>query len=212
MTTPFDSIAPRYGALWSNTGNGWKQRSEVWNATNGLFRQGDLILDLGCGTGDDALHFGAGGIRVEGIDSSREMVEIARLRGVNARRLAIEGLRDLERSFDGAISNFGALNCVPQLGPVADQLGRLIRPGGSLALCLLSRFYWRETLSAIVALDFRKAARRWSGRSRWRGIDIYYPSSRHIRAVFDAWFEYERRVSIGHGDHTLYIFRRRKLC
>ena len=60
--------------------------------------------------------------------------------------------------------------------------------------------------------DWRHAAKRWLGHTHWRGIDVYYPASRQIRAAFAPWFEFERRVAIGRGDHQLYIFRRRVGC
>jgi ubiquinone/menaquinone biosynthesis C-methylase UbiE len=198
--------------MWTKAENGWRQRSEVWREIDGLFRRGDLILDLGCGTGDDAVHLAASGVRVIGIDSSRPMIEIARKRGVMAHHVAIEQLSILSAPVDGAISNFGALNCVADLAPVARELCRLIRPGRPLVLCLLSRFWLRETTSFLGGLDFRKAFRRWPGRARWRGLEIFYPSSRHIRTTFHPWFRLKRSVSIGGGDHRLYVFERRMPC
>ncbi len=76
----------------------------------------------------------------------------------------------------------------------------MIQPGGPLAICVMGRFCWT---------DWRHAAQRWIGHTKWRGMDVYYPTSRHIRAVFAPAFTFERRVAIGRGDHQLYIFRRR---
>lgn len=200
--TPFETIAPAYDALWSEAPRGRAQRAEVWREIDGLFCAGDRILDLGCGTGDDALHLAERGAEVVGIDSSVRMVEIARGRGVDARVMEIDKLK-LVLPFSGAISNFGALNCVPDLRPIAENLARWIKPAGPLAICLMGRF---------SLADLRHAAARLRGRTRWRGIDVYYPTSRTIRSRFAPWFDFERRVSIGGGDHQLYIFRRRPEC
>ena len=201
--TPFDALAPAYGALWSETPRGRGQRASVWREIDGLFRAGDQILDLGCGTGDDALHLAGRGVQVYGIDAAEKMVETARARGVRAQRLAIEDLDRLGGPFEGALSDFGALNCVADLRPVAVQLARLLPPGGPAAICLMTRFCFS---------DWRHAARRWSGKTHWRGIDVYYPTARRIQAAFDPYFGLERRVRIGRGDHRLYIFRRRDSC
>jgi SAM-dependent methyltransferase len=204
MTTPpFDALAPRYNALWTDSPRGRDQRTAVWREIDGLFHAGDRILDLGCGTGDDALHLADLGIQVAGIDAAAGMVEIARSRGVDASVLAIEDLYRFEGSFSGAISNFGTLNCIADLHPVAAQLARFVQPSGPVAICLMGRF---------CLTDWRHAVKRWLGHTQWRGIDVYYPTSRQIRAAFDPWFAFERRVAIGHGDHQLYVFRRRVEC
>src|SRR5262245_30980733 len=87
MTTAgaaFDRLASRYEELWSSSPNGRVQREAVWRRIDGLFRTGDNILDLGCGIGDDAVHFMSRGVNVVGIDASEEMVRIATERGVEA--------------------------------------------------------------------------------------------------------------------------------
>jgi SAM-dependent methyltransferase len=199
MTTPFDFVAADYRRLWSDAPLGRSQRSQVWRHIDPLFQPGDRILDLGCGTGDDALHFRGRGVRVYGVDASEKMVEAAQARGVDARRLALEDLSRLEGTYSGAISNFGALNCVADLRPIAAQLRRLIEPNGPVAICIMGRF---------APADWRHAAQRWRGRANWRGLEVYYRSSRQTRAVFsDFWFR--KRVSIGWGDHQLYVFQRR---
>ena len=55
----------------------------------------------------------------------------------------------------------------------------------------------------------RHAVSRWSGHTNWRGLDIYYRSSREMRAAFASGFAFRKRASIGWGDHQLYVFRRR---
>ncbi len=140
MTAPFDVIAPDYADLWTSTPEGASQRAAVWREIDVLFRANDWILDLGCGPGDDAVHLGRRGVHVVGIDSSEAMVEIANARGVVASRLAIENLHQLHGCFDGAISDFGALNCVSDLRAAARELARLLRPAAPLALCLMGRF------------------------------------------------------------------------
>jgi ubiquinone/menaquinone biosynthesis C-methylase UbiE len=213
MTSPFQEIAPKYAALWSDTPGGRAQRERVWREIDALFHPGDQVLDLGCGTGDDAVHLASRGVNVLGIDSAPAMIQIARTRGVQARLMAMEQLTSLgsefDGQFDGAMSNFGALNCVSDLHELGEELARLVRSEGKLALCVMSRFCWRNV---FLSKDWPRAFQRWSGHARWRGIDVYYRSARTIARTIEPHFEFEGRVSIGRGDHSLLLFRRRPPC
>ncbi len=211
MSSPFDVLAASYETTWSGTPEGRGQREEIWRVTDNLFPRGSRILDLGCGTGDDALHLLARGVEVYGIDSSEKMVEAACARQVDAHWRWMEDLVSVEGHFSGALSNFGALNCVQDLKTVAQQLARLVCVGGTVALCVMGRFSWRETARFFVQGKLRKATRRWSGRAEWRGTAIRYWSSSEVRTAFETHFEFEQRVAVGRGDHQLYLFRRRPL-
>ena len=70
----FDRVAPRYDELWTNTDVGRLQREAVWRHIDPLFRAGSRIVDLGCGTGADAVHLSGAGVHVSAFDASREMV------------------------------------------------------------------------------------------------------------------------------------------
>jgi ubiquinone/menaquinone biosynthesis C-methylase UbiE len=211
MSSPFDVLASSYETTWSATPEGRGQREEVWRVIDRLFPSGSRILDLGCGTGDDALHLHGRGVEVYGIDSSQKMVELARWRRVDANWRWMEDLGAVQGHYSGALSNFGALNCVQQLEPVANQLARLIGAGGYLALCVMGRFSLRETMRFLLQGKLRKATRRWWGRAEWRGTVIRYWSSYEVRRTFEVHFEFEQRVAVGRGDHQLYVFRRRPL-
>jgi ubiquinone/menaquinone biosynthesis C-methylase UbiE len=199
MTTPFDQLAAQYDVSWTNSTNGRSQRNIVWSEIDNLFQPGQRVLDVGCGTGEDALHFAANGVHVDAIDASTEMVRIARERGVPARRLSIEDLSDLEGPYDGALSNFGVLNCVDNLPACAAELARLIRAGGKLAVCVMPRLCWSEIL--------RFELRRVRPHVVWRGMPIRYPSAAEVFRAFSQ-FRLIRRRSIAMGDHRLYVFER----
>src|SRR3954471_3886707 len=110
-TVLFDRLAARYDQLWTNTPIGRAQRNQVWREIDPLFRPGQLILDIGCGTGEDAAHFAARGITVGATDASAGMIAQARDRGgFRAEICPAEQLHSIDGVFDGAISNFGSLN------------------------------------------------------------------------------------------------------
>jgi ubiquinone/menaquinone biosynthesis C-methylase UbiE len=182
----FDRLAGQYDTLWTGSANGRWQRQAVWRRIDFLFRPGQSVLDLGCGTGHDALHLAQSGVEVQAIDASPAMVRIARERGVHARCQTIEDLDGITGFVDGAISNFGALNCVPNLESVACALGRLVRPGGHVAVCLMGPFCAWETCHYLKRAQFRKAFRRWRrGESMASiGVRVSYPSVHQLLRTF----------------------------
>ncbi|MFZ0589266.1 MAG: class I SAM-dependent methyltransferase [Bryobacteraceae bacterium] len=195
---PFDKIARQYDALWSDTPIGRAQRSAVWSRIDPLFNKGDFVLDAGCGTGIDALHLKSRGVSVYGIDSSPEMVEVARSRGVDAHCCPIERLEYFDLRLDGVLSNFGALNCVELLGPVASSLARMVRPGGHLALCFLGDVCLWEICFHLSYAKPGKAFRRLRGRADSSiGTDVFYPSRAEIVSAFDGPFRLVNFYGIG---------------
>jgi SAM-dependent methyltransferase len=106
-------------------------------------------------------------------DGSPSMVRIAReklrsQRGPQPRVVAAEGvgaLADEHRMagippFDGAFSNFAALNCVDTLDGFAAGLARLLRPGAPALLVLFGTLCPGELVVQIVLGDVRAALRR----------------------------------------------------
>jgi SAM-dependent methyltransferase len=204
MSSPFDTLAPAYHELWTDTPEGRSQRQRVWDVIEPLFLPGSRVLDLGCGIGDDALHLRQRGVTVDAIDASEQMVAIARSRGVAARLGSIESLT----ASTGFLSNFGALNCLTSLGPLASALASVLPPNAPAVLCVMGRFSLRETIHYLLRFDLARAARRWRGHAIWRDIPIRYWSAREIRRAFHPHFRLERRIPIGGGDHQLYILRK----
>lgn len=197
--TAFDGLASKYDNLWNRTAIGISQRHAVWSRVDPLFHPGDLILDLGCGTGEDAIHYQARGVHVYAIDASAAMVKIARERGVNADQCSIEAIANLKAKFNGVLSNFGALNCVDDLRSAGSQLGRLVLRGGFAAICVMASFCLWETSHFLIHGRVLEAFRRFR-RSTVRtslGLDISYPSAAHVRQAFSDQFAFIGSYGVG---------------
>jgi ubiquinone/menaquinone biosynthesis C-methylase UbiE len=194
----FDQLAARYDEAWTNTPAGRAQRDQVWHTVDGLFHDGERILDIGCGTGEDAAHFAARGAEVYATDASRAMIDVARKRGgFQTEVCSAQEIAQIGGVFDGAISNFGALNCVEDLTQVAEALSTLVRPGGRVAICLLGRFCGWESLYYGARLQWRTAVRRWTGQGVAHGMPVWYPTVGEVRKAFACGFDLENWTGIG---------------
>jgi ubiquinone/menaquinone biosynthesis C-methylase UbiE len=198
ILTGFNSVAESYDAVWTSSAVGIAQRRAVWRRIDPLFLRDQRVLDLGCGTGVDAHHLQLNGVEVYGIDSSEAMVERAQNRGVNAYHSSIEDLQRFDQMFDGAISNFGALNCVRSLDETALDLARCVHSDAYVALCLMGRICVWEVLHFLARGEFRKAFRRFNKTATSSiGIAVSYPSKTIINAAFNPYFRLIEVVGIG---------------
>jgi ubiquinone/menaquinone biosynthesis C-methylase UbiE len=160
----YDTIARHYDAQVA--GDQW-MRTVLHAHYARLFRAGDRVLDVGCGTGIDAIALASRGVRVIGIDASagmlaqlRAKVEAAGLQHlVETCELRIEDLSCLQPAapVDGLISAFASLNTLPELTMFAQQAVRLVRPHGRMVLHLLNRFSSWEWLGAVSRLRLGQA-------------------------------------------------------
>ena len=201
----FDAIAQDYDRIFTHSVLGRAQRSLVYEALRGHFHKGQRILDLNCGTGEDAINLASQGISVLACDVSERMIEVARSKAEIARQArsaidfavcANENL-DLLRSeapFDGVLSNFGGLNCTGDLGGVARSLSHLVRPGGKVFLCVLGRFCAWEIFWYSVCAQWRRAFRRMraggtEARIGYEVLRVHYPTVREYRDAFAPSFK-----------------------
>lgn len=161
----FDTHAARYADAWERDPSAARQRARVHVlADEVLARPGARVLDLGCGTGVDAAWLARRGCQVVAVDGSPGMLEVAAATcaglDVALRRVDLAAPDTLpDGPFDGALSDFGALNCVP-LAPVGEALATRLRPGGVFLLVLLGHRAPAETLSLLLAGHPGEAWRR----------------------------------------------------
>ncbi len=203
----FDALAARYDQLWTHTAAGRTQRRAVWKVLETLFRPGDRVLDLGCGTGEDALRLARRGLYVHAVDAAPHMIRLVRERAAAERLtldttvLAAEELKRLpgEASFDGALADFGVLNCVEDLRALAMNLAGLIRPGGKLVVVPMGRFCLWEALWYLARRDFQRAFRRLKRGPvpTSLGFPVYYRSVAETARIHEPWFRLERWSGVG---------------
>jgi ubiquinone/menaquinone biosynthesis C-methylase UbiE len=124
MAVPFDHIASSYDSLFSQTAIGQLQRKRVWNYVETVIPElkGFEMLELNCGTGEDALLFGERGFNIVATDISEEMLKVTQKKAqqfsmqhrISSQYLDLESFNEtlFDKKFDLVFSNFGGLNFI----------------------------------------------------------------------------------------------------
>ena len=198
----FDGLAERYDDMFTHSLIGRAQRDAVWSVARRTFQRGNHILELNCGTGEDAFFLTRLGASVFACDASEKMIAVAN------RRLLLEAPRSsvcfevlpteqigaaaLFGPFDGIFSNFSGLNCVGDIAEVARELARLVLPGSRALLCFSTRRCVWETLWFLRHGELGKAIRRWKGHANATlgrlAVEVHYPTVRRLRHLFSPYF------------------------
>ena len=116
----------------------------LWESGGALVRRlaigpGDVVLDVGCGTGNLAIQAAEAGAAVTGLDIAPEMLAAARsageAAGVEVRWIEgdAEDLPSVPGSVDVVMSSFGCM-FAPRHAVAARELARVLRPGGRMGL------------------------------------------------------------------------------
>jgi ubiquinone/menaquinone biosynthesis C-methylase UbiE len=124
-----------------------------------LLRQSDVVLDLGCASGEMCFDLAAKVSRVQGIDTSSGMIELAKQK-LRARDIENADFSqsdafdaDLENGSFSAITAFNVFHLVEDLPGVLDRLHCLLTPGGLLVSqtpCLRERNWIVRTLVGLA--------------------------------------------------------------
>ena len=91
-------------------------------------QENEIILDLGCGTGELSIAIEELGSEVLGIDSSPEMVTAARANGINAILMDAREM-NFDNEFNGIISN-AAIHWMSDIDKVLDGCYMALKVGG----------------------------------------------------------------------------------
>jgi SAM-dependent methyltransferase len=210
----FDAIAPTFDLRFGTWRSVAAQRRAVRGALLRALPPGGHILEIGGGTGEDAVFLAKRGFNVLLTDPSPAMVGLARAKleplGAQAELAAGEELEDVASSYlgaggallDGAFSNFAPLNCVVDLKPVARGLARLLKPSAPAVLVLFGTFCPGEILTEMLRgrphLALRRCkVRETPARVSKREFKIVYHRRAALVRAFAPWFVLEKRLGIG---------------
>jgi len=210
----FDRLAPTYDTDFTGTRLGRELRRRVWERLARLFPPGAKVLELACGTGEDARFLAARGVHVVATDQSEPMLTLARRK--------TEGLPVTVAPFDlagppppdvlayapyaGLFSNFGGLNTLSPaaLAGLAARLAPLLAPGAPVLLVIMGRWCAWEIAWGLARLQPRRAFRRLSpsgvpasSNEQPSPLRIHYPSTAALRRAFSPAFRLTRASPLG---------------
>ena len=115
--------------------------SKYWHGPEMLFglmyeyiQQGQLLLDIGIGTGLSSKPFYVAGLKIYGIDGSTEMLKMCSKKNITEELRQIDIANDrikLNHKFDVVIS-YGIFHMIGNLSNVIQDITQLLKPGGIL--------------------------------------------------------------------------------
>ena len=180
----YDLISETYDHVEAANWVGRRLREHMQAALFRTFRPGQRVLEIGSGTGIEALALAQRGVDVVATDLSEDMVLLLRrkadsldLRNLASRRLAAHEIGSLaaefgDASFDGAYSHGGVLNMDPRIEEVSAGLTRLLRPGARFLSTVVNQTSLFEAVFYPLVGKPRKGYRRL-------GHDVPIPITRH---------------------------------
>ena len=198
MPPAFDALAPTYDHDFTASPIARELRARVHTRLDQHFQPGTHVLEIGCGTGEDALHLSQRGVQVTATDASPAMLDAARAKTANQPLVQFEplDLADLPSTFpafDGAFANFGVINCISDWHPLAAWLADRLPVGGIAGFGVMSPLCLWEIGWHSLHGNFWTAYRRLGSTTTFGNLPIHYPS---IRRLTDDFAPHFRRVHV----------------
>jgi ubiquinone/menaquinone biosynthesis C-methylase UbiE len=211
MANSFDTAAARYDNTFTHTVIGRLQRRYVREQLAKILSeiQPKKILEVNCGTGEDALWLSDQNYKVTATDISQAMIGVAKNKNPSD-NLVFEtvDLNDIgthfqNENFDLIFSNFGGLNCLSevQLELFFKNASGLLPEKGKLALVIMPKNTLWEQFYFFAKAKFNQISRRRKG-SLIANVDgenviTYYYNPSETAALADYYFRLDSVHPIG---------------
>lgn len=120
--------------------------------------KGRRVLDLGCGTGVDLVHFAQGGARAVGVDAAPAAIDLARQNLAHQRLAADLAVADGESlpfandSFDYVFAH-GVVQYAADDRRIVEECRRVLKPGGRAFFQVYNRVSWLNALSKLMKVE-----------------------------------------------------------
>jgi ubiquinone/menaquinone biosynthesis C-methylase UbiE len=169
MKASFDKAAQNYDDTFSNSEIGKLQRNVVYHHLEKLLSsQKQNILEINCGTGEDAIWLAKKNHTIIATDISNEMIAVAKIKESHQNGIFIQA--DIttiaeqfkDKKFDIIFSNFGGLNCLNnnELSHFLDSASNLLSEKGKLFLVIMPKNTLWEKVYFMLKGKSKTAFRR----------------------------------------------------
>lgn len=181
MQNDFDIAAPFYDKTFTHTTIGKAQRKQVYkHLETSIVQDKPLhVLELNCGTGEDANYFNTLNHKVTATDISSKMIAVAskkfKNKDIDFNQLDINELNDFnsKENFDLIFSNFGGFNCLSktEIEDFFVTAKNIINKKGKIILVIMPKQTLWEKIYFTFKGDFKKAIRRDSNEAIKANVD-----------------------------------------
>ena len=209
----FDAAANSYDESFTYTAIGKLQRYRVWKYLESVLPKNPLnILELNCGTGEDAIWFAKNGHNVLATDISENMIVTARSKAnklelsnrISFKQLDIKDIGNLSLSgkFDLIFSNFGGFNCLNEieLKQLSNNIHILLKPNGKFIAVVMPTYCIIESVYFLMKFKLKKAFRRNKVQSvniAGSLINTYYYNPKKFFNFFSNTFILNKIIAVG---------------
>lgn len=215
MNNTFDSAAASYDQDFTNSPIGKIQRKQVLDFLDSSIPSNPInVLEVNCGTGEDAIWLAKKGHTVVCTDLSNEMlkeveskVERENLENkINVQQLDLKSIHSdsVKGEFDLIFSNFAGLNCLDpkELSKALEVLSSFLKPNGKLILVFLGKFCAWETKYFLMKGQWKKAFRRFTKEAvvadvNGEKVKTWYYSIAEIKELTKSTLAVTKRKAIG---------------
>ncbi len=201
MNKGFDIAAKAYDASFTNSPIGQSQRYFVHRYLHVFLanKKKLRILEINCGTGEDAIWLGKLGHNVIATDLSKQMITVATkkntLPNVQFLKMAIQDLNkdSIGSNFDLIFSNFGGINCldIEEIQQSFKTFHQLLRPNGHTILVVMPKYCVWENVYFKLKKDSRYKRRETNNRvmAPVDGVKIptWYYNPKKLQALSPNW-------------------------
>ncbi|MBK6834132.1 MAG: methyltransferase domain-containing protein [Bacteroidetes bacterium] len=205
----FDSYAKDYDADFSFSPIGKMQRERVYHFLTPYLQSKLNILEINCGTGEDAKRLSALGNKVDASDISEEMIKVCKEKKIENVNFDTCDARNLlskykTNTYDLIFSNFGGLNCLSEkeLESFASDANQLLKKDGILACVIMGRkcrwenFFFR--IKKDPRLNRRKTTEGLKTQINESVFNTYYYSPAEFAQLSKTSFKLVKHKPIGY--------------
>lgn len=211
MKADFDQAAATYDTTFTHTIIGQLQRALVYEELTPMLAKNNVhnILEINCGTGEDAIWLAKQNFKVTATDISEKMIAAAKAKeSQHDIRFLQADINDLSvyfpnEKFDLIFSNFGGLNCLSeiQLELFFKNAAQLLTEKGKLVLVIMPRnTLWEQgyfLLKGKLKSAFRRKNESVIANVDGEKVITYYYNPKEILTLADYYFDLKQQNPIG---------------